>query len=182
MIVIEANSSHVEYLSDFGSKSFIYAYQCTLPLEELKKYINVAFSESTILEEINGSLATYYICQDSELNPCGYAKLNQSSPPKCINSDNCIELQRLYVDSDYRGHGVGKLLETYAESNARNQNIRDIWLQVWEGNVVAQEIYKKWGFTIVGEELYQVGKVQRTVLLMHKSLNAEDEKGGQVFA
>ena len=161
MIVIEADSSHVGYLSDFGSKSFIYAYQCTLPLEELKDYINFAFSESTIFEEINGSLATYFICQDSELNPVGYA-----------NSDNSIELQRLYVDSDYRGHGIGKLLETHAESNARDRNMRGVWLQVWEGNVVAQEIYKKWGFTFVGEELYQVGKDQRTVLLMHKSLKA----------
>ena len=144
MTVIEADSSHVEYLSDFGRKSFICAYQCTLPLEELRKYINDAFSESTILEEINGSLAAYFVCQDSELNPCGYAKLIQSPSPKCIKANNGIELQRLYVDSDYRGHGIGKLLEAHAESNARSRNIRDIWLRVWEGNVVAQEIYKKW--------------------------------------
>lgn len=172
MKVIDADSSHVEYLSDFGRKSFIYAYQCTLPLEELNKYINDAFLESTILEEINGSLASYYVCQDTELNPCGYAKLIQSPSPKCINSNNGIELQRLYVDSDYRGHGVGKLLEAHAESNARSRNIRVIWLRVWEGNVVAQEIYKKWEFTIVGEEQYQVGEDQRTVLLMHKSLTS----------
>jgi ribosomal protein S18 acetylase RimI-like enzyme len=170
MIIIEADSSHVEYLSDFGSKSFIYAYQCTLPQEELKKYINAAFSESTILEELNGSLATYFICQEPKLSPCGYAKLIKSPPPKCVNSKSCIELQRLYIDSDYRGQGIGKLLESHAESYALNRNIRDIWLRVWEGNVVAQEIYKKWGFTIVGNELYQVGKDQRTVLLMCKSL------------
>ena len=169
-VVIEADSSHVEYLSDFGSKSFIYAYQCTLPQEELNKYISHAFSESTIREEINGLSATYFVCQDSELNSCGYAKLIQSPPPKCIHSDSHIELQRLYIDSDYRGQGIGKLLESHAESYALNRNIRDIWLRVWEGNVVAQEIYKKWGFTIVGNELYRVGKDQRTVLLMCKSL------------
>lgn len=170
MIVIEANSSHVEYLSNFGSKSFIYAYQCTLPIGELKKYINVAFSESSILEEITGSLATYFICQDSNLNPCGYAKLTASPAPQCVNSPSCIELQRLYVDSDYRGHGAGKLLEFYAESYAADRNVRDIWLRVWEGNIVAQEIYRRWGFTRIGEELYRVGAGQRTVLLMRKSL------------
>jgi|GEM_PF-5893389 len=171
MIVIEADSSYVEYLSDFGSKSFIYAYQCTLPQEELKEYIHVAFSKSTILKEINGSLATYFICQKPKLKPCGYAKLIQSLPPKGINSNRCIELQRLYVDSDFRGQGVGKLLALHADSYARNRDINDIWLRVWEGNVVAQEIYKKWGFTIVGEELYSVGEEQRTVLLMRKSLS-----------
>ena len=171
MTIIEADSSQVEYLSDFGRKSFIYAYQCTLPLEELNKYINHAFSESTIRKEINGVVATYFVCQDSELNLCGYAKLIQSPPPKCINSHSCIELQRLYVDSDYRGHGVGKLLELHSESYVKNRNISDIWLRVWDGNTVAQDIYKKWEFTIVGEEVYQVGEDQRTVLLMRKSLS-----------
>lgn len=171
MQVIKANSTHVNYLSDFGSKSFIHAYQSTLPLEELKEYINVAFSKETILKEINGSSATYYICQDSELNLCGYAKLNQSPTSKCIDSDNSIELQRLYVDSDYRDKGVGKLLAKHVESIAQDKNMNNIWLNVWEGNTVAQAIYKKWGFKVVGEELYKVGKEQRKVLLMCKSLN-----------
>ncbi|MBC8205957.1 MAG: GNAT family N-acetyltransferase [Kiritimatiellaeota bacterium] len=171
MTVIEADSSHIAYLSDFGRKSFIYAYQCTLPLEELNQYIDHAFSESTIREEINGLSATYFVCQNSALNPCGYAKLIQSPPPECIDSPSCIELQRLYVDSDYRGHGVGRLLEMHSEAYAKNRNIRDIWLRVWDGNTVAQDIYKKWEFTMVGEELYPVGKDQRTVLLMRKSLS-----------
>lgn len=173
MKVIEANSSHVGYLSGFGSKSFIHAYQSTLPLKELKDYIDVAFCEAAILEEINTSSATYYICKDSELDLCGYAKLNKSPTPKCIDSDNSIELQRLYVDSGHRGQGVGKLLERHVESIARDRGVSYIWLHVWEGNTVAQAIYKKWGFTVVGEELYKVGQEQRRVLLMRKSLTTE---------
>ena len=170
MTLIEADASHVDYLSDFGSRSFIYAYQCTLPVAELRKYIQVAFAASSIRKEIQAALATYFICQDPELHPCGYAKLIRSRPPHCVSSDNCIELQRLYVDSNFRGHGVGKLLELHAESSAQKRNISDIWLRVWEGNVVAEKIYRHWGFEIVGDELYQVGKDRRTVLLMRKSL------------
>ncbi len=169
--IIEADSSYVEYLSDFGSRSFIYSYQCTLPLDELKKYTNVAFAKSNILEEINSSFVTYFVCQDSNLNLCGYAKLVQSNPPKSMNSNNCIELQRLYVDSEYRGHGIGKLLELHSESTAKHRGISDIWLRVWEGNIVAQDIYIRWKFKIVGKELYQVGQDQRTVLLMRKYLH-----------
>ena len=171
MKVTEADLSHVQYLSGFGRKSFIHAYQCTLPLEELNKYINHAFSETTIREEMIGSEATYFVCQDSELNLCGYAKLIQSPPPKCINSQSCIELQRLYVGSTSRGHGVGKLLELHTESYAKNKNISSIWLRVWAGNTVAHEIYKKWNFKVIGEEPYQVGEDQRTVILMCKSLS-----------
>lgn len=170
MNIVQADASHIEFISDFGSKSFIYAYQCTLPIEELRKYIDITFSKSTILEEINSTSVAYFICQDSDMNPCGYAKLVQSSIPEGIKSNSCIELQRLYVKSDYRGHGVGKLLELHAETYARNSNINAIWLRVWDGNVVAHEIYKKWKFEVVGNELYQVGKDHRTVLLMLKSL------------
>ncbi len=107
--------------------------------------LQIGFSESTILEEIKGSLATYFICQDSNSKPCGYAKVIKSATPENIHSGS-IELQRLYVDSDYRGHGIGKLLETRGESYSRNRGIHHLWLRVWEGNVVAQDLYKKWGF------------------------------------
>ena len=170
MTIIEADASHVDYLSDFGSRSFIHAYQCTLPVEELRKYIDVAFAASAIRQEIQASLASYFICLNAELVPCGYAKLIKSQPPECIRSDNCMELQRLYVDSSFRGHGVGKLLESQAESYALTRNVCDIWLRVWEGNVVAEKIYRHWGFEVVGDERYQVGGEQRTVLVMRKSL------------
>lgn len=170
MTIIEADISHVDYLADFGSRSFIYAYQCTLPVAELRKYIAVAFAASALRKEIQDSLAIYFICQDSELNPCGYAKLIRSQPPPCVSADNCIELQRLYVDSSYRGHGVGKRLEAHTESFAKKRNINVLWLRVWDGNVVAEKIYKHWGFERVGDELYQVGKERRTVLVMCKTL------------
>ena len=170
MTVVEADASYVDYLSDFGSRSFIYAYQCTLPVEALRKYIKVAFAAPAIRKEIQAALATYFICQNSELNPCGYAKLIKSQPPQCVSSDNCIELQRLYVDSNFRGHGVGNLLELQAEAYARSRSVGTIWLRVWEGNVVAEKIYRHWGFEIVGDERYQVGDEQRTVLVMRKPL------------
>ena len=171
MDVIEANSSHVGYLSDFGSKSFIDAYQSTLPHAELKQYVSLAFSESSIRQEIDRAVATYFICRDSRLNPCGYAKLIQSPAPKSVSSDSHIELQRLYVDSEYRRLGIGKLLESHAESYAKSHNIHTIWLRVWEGNEVARDIYKNWGFTIVGDEPYEVGNEKRMVLVMQKYLS-----------
>lgn len=170
MKIIEADESHIAYLADFGSTSFIHAYQCTLPLQELQKYIRDAFSEGTLREEMNGSSATYFICQGPSRTPCGYAKLISSPPPPSVKAKSSIELQRLYVASAYRGQGVGRLLMSHAESYAQKRHIGDIWLRVWDGNVVAQDIYAQWGFATVGRQLYQVGEEQRTVLVMGKSL------------
>ena len=128
--VIAADLTHVEFLSNFGRKSFVDSYQCTLPLKELEEYTRVAFSKDVISDEINGALAKYFICPDSGSNPYGYSKLILSNPPKSINPASSIELQRLYVDANYRGHGLGKLLALHSESHARDQGMRHLWLRV----------------------------------------------------
>ena len=170
MNVIDANTSHTKYLSDFGAKSFIDAYQSTLPLEALREYVDVAFSESSIRKEIEDALAAYFICLDSDSNPCGYAKLVQSAAPDSIGLDSHIELQRLYIDDAHRGQGAGRLLQSRAETHAASQNIYIMWLRVWEGNTVARDIYQHWGYTTAGDEPYEVGEESRTVLLMRKVL------------
>lgn len=171
--IIEAGLAHVGFLSDFGSKSFVDSYKCTLPLKELQEYTRVAFAKDAISDEITDSSANYFICQDSASNPCGYSKLVLSKPPEFISPASAIELQRLYVDVDYRGHGLGKLLAVHSEMHVRNQAVRHLWLRVWEGNIAAQEIYSRWGYSIVGKEQYQVGEETRSVILMIKSLSTE---------
>ena len=48
--------------------------------------------------------------------------------------------------------------------------LRIMWLRVWEENVLAQRIYLKWNYAIQGTETYQVGREERTVVLMSKTL------------
>jgi GNAT superfamily N-acetyltransferase len=96
-----------------------------------------------------------------------------SPPPACIDPDRTIELQRLYVDERYRGRGIGKLLSMHAELHTGNRDFHSIWLRVWDGNIFAQRKYLKWNYTMVGKERYQVGKDERIVILMHKTLSNE---------
>jgi len=168
--IIEADASHVDFLSDFGQKSFIQAYKETLSLKELGKYTASAFSKAKILAELKDSSATCFICTDMESNPCGYAKLILSAPPDCMVADRCIELQRLYVAERNKGLGIGTILLMHAESSAMNKGFHSIWLRVWKGNSLAQKMYLKAGYAMIGEERYQVGKDWRTVTLMHKHL------------
>lgn len=168
--VISANASHVEFLSSFGSESFIGAYKSTLPLEELAAYTAAAFKPSVIRDEIERAQAMYFICLDARSNPCGYSKLLPSIPPACIDQDGSIELQRLYVDKSHQAQGLGRLLSQQGEAVAVQRSFRTIWLRVWEGNVPAQRVYLKWKYAVQGTETYQVGRQQRTVLLMGKPL------------
>lgn len=166
-----AQASDVEFLASFGRQSFIDAYKSTLPLEELEIYTNEAFGKESIREEIEYSKALYFICQDSQFHPCGYLKLLPASlPPKCIVPGASIELQRLYVDKNYRARGAGRLLALHGEANALKRGFRTIWLRVWDQNVVAQKMYLKWKYTVQGAEKYQVGHEERDVVIMSKKL------------
>jgi len=166
--IIEADESHVDYLADFGRRSFVDTYKDTLSINDLEEYTQGAFSKATITTEINDPNVTYFVCRDLESNLYGYSKLILSPSPACIDPDRTIELQRLYVDERYRGRGIGKLLLMHAESHAGNRGFISIWLRVWDGNVIAQRKYLNWNYRVVGTERYQVGGDARTVILMRK--------------
>jgi len=168
--IIEADTSHADFLSDFGQTSFIAAYKETLSLKELGKYTASAFSKAKILAELKDSCAIFFICTGLESNPYGYAKLILSPPPDCIATEGCIELQRLYVAEGHKRMGIGKLLLAHVELKAINKGFNSIWLRVWKGNSLAQKMYLKAGYSMIGVERYQVGKDWRTVTLMHKHL------------
>ncbi|WP_445475411.1 GNAT family N-acetyltransferase [Methanococcoides methylutens] len=166
--IVRADLSHVNFLSDFGKGSFIDAYKLTLPIEELRAYVDEAFSEELIRHEIESSEALYLICRNAKSIMCGYAKFVNSEIPDCVVDYEAIELQRLYVRNEYRGNGVGGLLYRYGESLSQQNGSGVVWLHVWDGNTIARKIYLKWGFTICGEGTYKVGREERKVLIMMK--------------
>ena len=94
----------------------------TIPtLANLERYVAHAFTEHQIKSELLDSAATFFIAK-LKYQWVGYAKLNQSPPPKCIRQLPAIELSRLYTMQLYLGSGIGlALLEactSYAHSKA----------------------------------------------------------------
>ena len=165
-----ASKLHIDFIANFGCRSFIDAYIKTLSLNDLEAYTQQTFSKSTLSKEFNDPLITFFVCTDSGSNLCGYAKLIVSPTPAAIHSDTAIELQRLYIDNAHKEQGAGKLLAQYIESYSLQKGFKCIWLRVWDGNNLAIQKYLKWGYTITGQENYQVGQEKRSVILMQKLL------------
>jgi hypothetical protein len=65
--IIEADLTHIGFLSDFGRKSFVDSYKCTLPLKELEEYTRVAFAKDAISDEITDSSASHDLRQSRRL-------------------------------------------------------------------------------------------------------------------
>ncbi|WP_340818245.1 GNAT family N-acetyltransferase [Methanolobus sp. WCC4] len=139
-------------------------------MEELRAYVNDAFSEKVIEREVESSEVLYLICKDTKGEIYGYAKFLRSVVPDCVAHNEAIELQRLYVKDGEKGKGIGRLLSRNGDSISREKGFRVMWLRVWNGNTTAKNIYMKWGYTFCGEDWYEVGKEKRKVLVMMKHI------------
>ena len=100
----------------------------------------------------------------------GYAKVKEGKSPKELNSENGIEIERIYTLSEYRGKSVGKLLMQTCIDIALKRGYTEIWLGVWEYNPRAIAFYEKWGFEKFGSHPFLLGNDLQTDLLMKKKL------------
>jgi putative acetyltransferase len=62
------------------------------------------------------------------------------------HSQEEIELKRMYLDSGYRGKGLGKMLMKKALQFAKDNQYKNVILDTWERLQSAQSLYRKFGF------------------------------------
>lgn len=61
-----------------------------------------------------------------------------------------MELHTIAVDPKKRGQGIAHKMMEFLLKNAKNDEVRYIFLQVRPTNHIARHLYKKFGFNIVG--------------------------------
>jgi ribosomal protein S18 acetylase RimI-like enzyme len=137
--------------------------------DDMKSYMEEAFSVEAIAEDLSDPDAVYFVAEiEGEL--VGYAKLKKNSREDCVSGTNPIELCRLYSLNEYIGRGIGKSLMLkcleFAEENAHDF----MWLGVWEFNYRAQDFYKKFGFEKCGEHVFQLGSDAQTDWVFEKRI------------
>ncbi len=82
-------------------------------------------------------------------------KFNTRGP---VDSDSSVELQTLYVQENFIGHGVGTLLLRAAEAKARQRSNGALWLTVNAKNARAIAFYARHGYTMIGTTYFALGE------------------------
>ena len=103
-------------------------------------------------------------------NIAGYLKLNEASSQTDINDSDSLEIERIYVVSEYQGTGLGDFLIEKAIQKAIERNKKYAWLGVWEKNQKAIRFYQKNGFYEIGTHLFCMGNDEQTDYIMRKDL------------
>lgn len=107
----------------------------------------------TLLAEITGELV-------------GFAQLRPAHAIACVEADRPAELHRIYVSGEWHGRGVANELMRAVLAVAADAGADCLWLGVWERNPKAIAFYRKYGFSVVGDQGFMLGKDRQRDLIM----------------
>jgi GNAT superfamily N-acetyltransferase len=170
--IIPAAAQHSAVLASLSRQTFVDAFGKENNPTDLNAYVDEAFSETTIRQELLDPNSAFYLAYLQE-ELIGYLKLRRGRTPSALRDCQALELQRIYVQQRAIGRGVGARLMQAAVDYARQAECYVLWLGVWERSPSAIAFYQKWGFTKFSTHTFMIGQDAQTDWLMQKLLTNE---------
>ncbi len=165
----KCTSRELDELVEISRKTFVDSFEKDNDPEDFKNYIEAAFEKSNIAKQLRNPCSYFYFSfKDGQL--AGYFKLNIEDAQTDINSEEAIELERIYVLKDFQGQQIGKHMLQEAIKLASQFEKKYMWLGVWEKNTDAIRFYQKNGFIKFDTHPYYIGKDKQTDWLMRVEL------------
>lgn len=163
-----ATAQDADLLAELGEQTFREAFAAQNDPADLAAYLSNAFGPLQQATEL-AELGSTFLLAESGTEAVGYARLRVRETPACIGGDP-LELARIYVLPGWQGRKVGSILMSACIAEAKYRDCRTLWLGVWERNPRAVAFYQRWGFQVVGQHYFQLGRDLQTDLLMERSL------------
>lgn len=159
----------LEVLVEISRQTFSDAFEAVNDPEDFQHYLNTALSSNTLLSELRNPLSHFYFVYHEE-KVAGYFKYNEGGAQTDLKDPTAIELERIYVVSDYQNKGLGRRMINEVIQKAIELRKSYIWLGVWEENMGAISFYEGLGFEKFGKHPYYIGKDRQMDWLMKLQL------------
>ncbi len=144
-------------LAELGASSFVDAFGSLYSDEDLRLFLESAYSTETIDAELANSDRLYRIAEDQG-RLIGYCKLGLNGGfDHDFGGRNVMDLKQLYLLGGITGQGIGSALMDWAISEARTRGFDVIALSVYSGNHDGQRFYARHGFRKVADTYFMVG-------------------------
>jgi ribosomal protein S18 acetylase RimI-like enzyme len=165
IFILRAKPADLETLVHLSRKIFNDSFDHLNKRENMEEYMDRAFNPEQLLTELNNPLSEFYFIMVDDV-AAGYLKLNQGPAQSDIGDERSLEIERIYVDDEYQGQGLGSKLIDKAMERAKALKLDYIWLGVWEKNPDAIRFYQRQGFEIFGSHPFRMGDEEQTDVLM----------------
>lgn len=164
----------LQKLATVSKKTFCEAFEKDNDPEDFNLYISKAFAVEQISGELKNPNTIFYFAYNEEIL-VAYFKLNEKDAQTDLMLSDSMELERIYVLSEFQGKRIGERLLEKIKTIALDANKSFLWLGVWENNVKAIQFYQRNGFVKFGTHPYYIGKDKQTDWLMRCDLtNLQD--------
>jgi ribosomal protein S18 acetylase RimI-like enzyme len=166
----KASLSDLEAIQIISIQTFSETFAEVNTPENIENYNRESFNLEQLTSELNNPNSQFFIAY-SDSEPIGYLKINFGNAQTEIQSDNALEIHRIYVLQAFHGKKAGQILLDKAIEVAQQTTIDYIWLGVWEENHRALQFYTKNGFVAFDKHIFILGDEEQTDLLMKLDVN-----------
>lgn len=156
-------------LQELGARTFLEAFGSQNTKADIDHYISHAFDLEKVKKELENK-ASYFYFGLIDGKKIAYLKLNEGDAQTEDQLAKAMEIERIYVLSNYQGNNIGERLIQKAVDIAIEINKNWIWLGVWEKNVAAIRFYQRHGFQIFAQHQFMLGSDEQTDIIMKKAL------------
>ena len=142
--------------------------------QHLQDYLDKAYNSDQLKSELDDPNSEFYFLYDSA-DLAGYLKINTNQAQTETIKKDALEVERIYIKSDFKRKGLGKKLFGKAIELAEEYQKTAIWLGVWEKNFDAIAFYQNMGFVQNGSHSFFMGEDEQVDYIMVKRVNNDRE-------
>jgi len=170
MEVYQVQKADLLALQEISRQTFLDTFAEVNTKEDMSQYLEVNLSLDQLAEELNNpSTSFYFVKSNNEI--LAYLKLNEAKAQTEKREVPSMEIERIYVRSEFQNRGVGQFLLDFSVELTKVKQLKLIWLGVWEYNVRAIRFYERNRFQFFGKHSFILGSDEQTDLLMERHLD-----------
>ncbi|REA58084.1 GNAT family N-acetyltransferase [Dyadobacter luteus] len=169
MVITKADIEDLASILQIAKETFFETFAPHNSQEDMEQYAQDKLTLGKLQGELLNPDSQFYILSDAG-RAVGYLKVNFGSAQTELHDEASMEIERIYVKSEYHGKKLGQLLYDKALEVAAGSGVTYIWLGVWEENAKATRFYEKNGFVAFDKHAFRMGTDEQTDIMMKKVL------------
>jgi len=169
-----ATVADAEILSRLSERVFPLGCPANTSPQDLARHIANELTPQRFRALLEDDDRVVILLAEARTELAGYALLVHDCTNVQVQASAQCELRRFYVEADYHGRGIAHTLMKELLAIAADQRERALWLSVHSENHRAIAFYKRWGFRIVGTQIFLVGSDPQKDFVMQREATAKD--------
>lgn len=167
----------LQALASLSRETFAHAFAALNNPLDFQRHLEEAFNPERLRAELGDPGTRFYFLYQGA-HRAGYMKVNTGQAQTELREPEGMEVERLYVQADFQGRGLGSWMLQQARHLALKEGKRYLWLGVWEKNLAAIRFYERHGFVIFDKHPYYIGSDRQMDWMMRLDLEGRPLQRG----